>query len=66
MPSLTQTNFFKVCMKNELRYVKKHLPRYEWLQMQSLLIRDDNGRFEALAHNILSKDSTFLNLMCLA
>jgi len=24
-----------------------------WLQMQSLLTSDDNGRFEAVAHNIL-------------
>ena len=30
MPSLAQINFFKVCMKNELRYVKQHLWRYEY------------------------------------
>ena len=29
-PSLAQINFFKVCMKNELCYVKQHLWRYEY------------------------------------
>jgi len=31
--------------------------------MQSLLISDDNCRYEAVASNILKKDSTFLNFM---
>ena len=30
MPSLAQINFLKACMKNELRYVKQHLWRYEY------------------------------------
>jgi len=29
MPSLAQINFFKVCMKNELHYVK-HIWRYAY------------------------------------
>jgi len=42
-------------MKNELRYVKQYLWRYEylWFQMQSLLISDDTFRYEAVACNIL-------------
>jgi len=30
MPSLAQIIFFKVCMKDELHYVKQHLWRYEY------------------------------------
>jgi len=30
MPSLAQINLKKVCIKNELRYVKQHLWRYEY------------------------------------
>jgi len=42
-------------MKNELRYVKQYLRRFEylWFQMQSLLIRDNTFRYEAVASNIL-------------
>jgi len=29
MPSLAQINFKKACMKNELRYDRQHLWRYE-------------------------------------
>ena len=44
-------------MKNELRYVKQYLWRYEylWFQMQSLLISDDNCRCEGVARNILKR-----------
>jgi len=35
-----------------------------WLQLQSLLISDDNCRYEVVASNIL-KDSTFLHFMYL-
>jgi len=30
MPSLAQIDLKKACMKNELRYVKQHLWRYEY------------------------------------
>jgi len=63
MPSLAQTNFFKVCMKNELRYVKQHLWRYEYnykCNRYSLLTTVAVKQL----HVTTQKDPTFLNLMC--